>query len=70
MRSREQILSLFDHLMRSFEHEYSDHIWPTSTEISLSITSDLPTFSELDEWCHPDLADNQLPRWVISSYSQ
>ncbi|GEM_PF-4686530 len=49
MKSREQILSLFDRLMRSFKHEYSDHIWPTSTEISLSITSDLPTFLELDE---------------------
>ncbi len=48
-------------LMRSIVPEYSDHIWLTKTEISLSIPSDLPIFLELNEWLHPDLVDNQLP---------
>ncbi len=41
--------------------KYRDKVLATATELRTNIPSDLSLFLQLDQWNHPDIADDQLP---------
>ncbi|OUL61933.1 hypothetical protein [Flavobacterium sp. AJR] len=48
-------------LMRALIPEYSDLFWLNRIDISNKIPVDLPIFMTLNNWHHPDLANNKKP---------